>query len=130
MELGCCLALLFACNDATAHDRTELGRAIEADKSLDRALKQADDASHAGNDVEAADILKRMAAPAADEALAKANAIDARTAKLLKSTAGMPGLVILRVYRGTNDTVIQVSQAISPADRFTYHIDLQLELPR
>ncbi len=80
MELGCCLAFLVACNDATVRDRAELGRAIEADKTLDHALKQADDASHAGNDVQAADILKRTAAPAADEALAKANAIDARTA--------------------------------------------------
>lgn len=57
-------------------------------------------------------------------------AIDSRTAKLLKSTAGAPGLSILRVYRGPDDIVIQVSQAISPADRFTYHIDLQLELGR
>jgi DNA-binding GntR family transcriptional regulator len=59
-----------------------------------------------------------------------AMAIDPRTAKLLKCTAGMPGLWILRVYRGADGAVIQVSQAMSPADRFTYHLDLQLELGR
>ncbi len=71
---------MVACNDAAAHDRIELNRAIEADKTLDRALKDADDKSRAGRDDDAADILKRTASPAADEALKAANAVDAKTA--------------------------------------------------
>lgn len=59
-----------------------------------------------------------------------ATLLDARTAKLLKSKPGTAALSILRVYRGAGDTVIQVSQAISPAERFTYNMDLQLELGR
>ena len=56
--------------------------------------------------------------------------IDRAVAKHLKTTPGSPGLSILRTYRGQGDTILQVSQAISPADRFTYGIELKLELGR
>jgi DNA-binding GntR family transcriptional regulator len=56
--------------------------------------------------------------------------IDRAVAKHLKTTPGSPGLSILRVYRGQGDAILQVSQAISPADRFTYGIELKLELGR
>ena len=56
--------------------------------------------------------------------------IDRAVAKHLKTTPGSPGLSILRVYRGQGGAVLQASQAISPADRFTYGIELKLELGR
>lgn len=56
--------------------------------------------------------------------------IDSPTAKLLKTKPNSPGLSIIRVYMGPGDVVIQASQAISPADRFTYEMDLHLELGR
>jgi DNA-binding GntR family transcriptional regulator len=56
--------------------------------------------------------------------------LDAATAKLLKAKPNTPGLSIVRLYRGAGDVVIQVSQAISPADRFTYEMELRLELGR
>jgi hypothetical protein len=36
----------------------------------------------------------------------------------------------MRTYRGQGDVIIQASQAISPADRFTYGMELRLELGR
>lgn len=56
--------------------------------------------------------------------------IDRTVAKHLKTTPGSPGLSILRIYRGQGGAILQVSQAISPADRFTYGIELKLELGR
>lgn len=56
--------------------------------------------------------------------------IDRAVAKHLKATPGSPGLSILRIYRGQGGAVLQASQAISPADRFTYGIELKLELGR
>lgn len=56
--------------------------------------------------------------------------IDRAVAKHLKTTAGSPGLAIMRIYRGRGDAILQVSQAISPADRFTYGIELKLEVGR
>lgn len=52
---------------------------MSADENLDDALKKADDAERAGRDDDAADILKRTAEPAADQALATANALAPRT---------------------------------------------------
>jgi DNA-binding GntR family transcriptional regulator len=57
-------------------------------------------------------------------------ALDSSTAKLLKARPSSPGLSIIRVYRGQGDVIIQASQAISPADRFTYGMELRLELGR
>ncbi len=56
--------------------------------------------------------------------------IDRTVAKHLKAVPGSPALSILRTYRGRGDTILQVSQAISPADRFTYGIELKLEVGR
>ena len=56
--------------------------------------------------------------------------LDRAVAKHLKATAGSPGLSIMRIYRGRGDEVLHVSQAISPADRFTYGIELRLEVGR
>lgn len=56
--------------------------------------------------------------------------LDRAVAKHLKATAGSPGLSIMRTYRGRGDEVLHVSQAISPADRFTYGIELRLEVGR
>ncbi len=59
-----------------------------------------------------------------------ATMLDAATAKLLKSKPNTPGLSIIRVYKGTGGVVMQASQAVSPADRFTYEMELHLELGR
>ena len=59
-----------------------------------------------------------------------ATMLDAATAKLLKSKPNTPGLSIIRVYKGPGGVIIQASQAISPADRFTYEMELHLELGR
>lgn len=56
--------------------------------------------------------------------------LDRAVAKHLKAPAGSPGLSIVRVYLGRGDTVLQVSQAISPAERFTYALELRLEVGR
>ena len=56
--------------------------------------------------------------------------LDAATARLLKAKPNTPGLSIIRVYTGPGDVVIQASQAISPAERFTYEMELHLELGR
>lgn len=56
--------------------------------------------------------------------------LDRPVARHLKATAGSPGLSIMRIYRGRGDDILQVSQAISPADRFTYGIELRLEVGR
>jgi len=78
---GLTLALLLACtrDDPAALDRSALRQAMAADDALGRALKQADDAAHAGHAQEADDIFKRTVAPAADSALAAARAIEPRT---------------------------------------------------
>jgi DNA-binding GntR family transcriptional regulator len=57
-------------------------------------------------------------------------ALDRNAAKLLHAPPSSPALSIVRVYRGQGDVVIQASQAISPADRFTYGLELRLELGR
>ena len=59
-----------------------------------------------------------------------ATMLDAATAKLLKSKPNTPGLSIIRVYKGPGGVIIQASQAISPADRFTSEMELHLELGR
>ena len=59
-----------------------------------------------------------------------ATTLDAGAAKLLKSKVGNSALSIIRVYKGPGDVVIQASQAISPADRFTYQMELHLEMGR
>jgi DNA-binding GntR family transcriptional regulator len=56
--------------------------------------------------------------------------LDRTVAKHLKAPPGSPGLSIVRIYRGRGDAILQVSQAISPADRFTYGIELKLEVGR
>lgn len=56
--------------------------------------------------------------------------LDRAVARHLKATAGSPGLSIMRTYRGRGDEVLHVSQAISPADRFTYGMELRLEVGR
>jgi len=59
-----------------------------------------------------------------------ATMLDVPTAKLLKAKPNTPGLSITRIYTGPGNVVIQVSRAISPADRFTYEMELNLELGR
>jgi hypothetical protein len=53
-----------------ADDHARLARIVSADEDLDRALKAADDASHAGDDANGASILETDATHAADEAIA------------------------------------------------------------
>jgi hypothetical protein len=53
-------------------DRARLEQIVAADARIDRALKEADDASHAGDDARAALVLEKTALPAADEAIAEA----------------------------------------------------------
>jgi hypothetical protein len=61
-----------ACTDPVERDRTALERVVQADEAFDRAMKEADDASRAGRDPQAADLLRDKARPAADAALAAA----------------------------------------------------------
>lgn len=51
-----------------------------ADEALDRALKEADDTSSDAGDLAAAELLEKKAAPAADDAFAKANAANVSSA--------------------------------------------------
>lgn len=53
---------------------------LAADQKLDRALKEADDESAKGHDAAAADALEKKASPAADEAIAVAEAQSMRSA--------------------------------------------------
>jgi len=81
---SCLIALALAvaaCSkpDLESLDRAELQSALASDGTLDDALKKADDAERTGHDDDAADILKRTAEPAADSALAAANALAPRS---------------------------------------------------
>ncbi len=57
-----------------------------------------------------------------------ATLLDAPTAALLKAKASAPALDIKRVYMGPGDAILQASQSISPADRFTFELDMHLKL--
>lgn len=80
LSLAVALVALAGCRpDPGALDRTDLQATLAADGTLDDALKKADDAERAGHDAEAADILKRTASPAADQAVAAAETLAPRT---------------------------------------------------
>jgi hypothetical protein len=68
-----------AAGQHAAHDAATLRHLVELDQALDRALKEADDASGANDDARAASLLETKAAPAADAALAFARATPAET---------------------------------------------------
>jgi hypothetical protein len=68
------------CDHGSTSDQADLKNAMAADLATSRALKQADDAAHDGRSTEAADLLKRVAAPAADEGVSTASAVTPRTA--------------------------------------------------
>jgi hypothetical protein len=106
------LVLVLACrDDGGALDRADLKNAMAADVALDRALKTADDAEMANHDDEAADILKRTAAPAADDALAAANAVSPRTAWGKKEKDALVALV-----RDRKDEVGRYERALRGTD--------------
>src|SRR5581483_3874042 len=68
--------LLVACTKATPlpkDDEPKIRAILDADKTLDRALKEADDASAKGDDAKAADILESKAMTAADDAIKTAD---------------------------------------------------------
>jgi hypothetical protein len=74
-------APLAACHDPVREqaerddrDHARLAAIVQADAALDRVLKSADDASHAGDDAKAADILEGDATHAATDAVAQAEA--------------------------------------------------------
>lgn len=74
--MALCCGLIGAC----AHDdRPALREALAKDEATDRELIRADDAVRKLNGTEADDILKISALPAADEALAAANALAPKT---------------------------------------------------
>jgi hypothetical protein len=77
--VACAACLLCACHDPAreqaerdARDHARLEGIVAADEALDKALKSADDASHAGEDQRAADLLEGDAVRASEEALAEA----------------------------------------------------------
>jgi hypothetical protein len=57
-----------------ARDQGTLAQLVAMDQRLDRALKEADDASRAGEDAKAASILETSAVPAAEAAIAETSA--------------------------------------------------------
>ncbi len=67
-------------DDEKRRDADSLASALEADDALDRLLKQADDLSSKGSDTAAAALLDDKAQGAATDALARAEALEARTA--------------------------------------------------
>jgi hypothetical protein len=71
---------LVACTDPMVRDREALERVIVLDEAFDRAMKEADDASRAGGDDVAADLLRDRAAPAGDVALRAAKSASVETA--------------------------------------------------
>ena len=66
--------------EPAALDREDLQKTLAVDATLDDALARADQAERAGRDGDAADILKRTGGPAADAAVASADALAPRTA--------------------------------------------------
>lgn len=74
------LAGLVGCSGSCSHtpvprdDEPKIRAILDADKSLDRALKEADDESAGQNDKHAAEILETKAKPAADDAIKVAEA--------------------------------------------------------
>ena len=52
-----------------------------------------------------------------------------KIARLLEVRRGSPALSIVREYTGPDETVLEVSRAVTPAGRFTYSIDVHLEFP-
>jgi DNA-binding GntR family transcriptional regulator len=52
-----------------------------------------------------------------------------RLIKLLKVKTGSPALSILRQYLTADGIVVEVGRSVTPADRFTYSLDLQFEYP-
>jgi hypothetical protein len=74
------LAFLLGCGGSCSHtpvprdDEPRIRAILDADKALDRALKEADDESAKGNDTQAADLLESKATPAADDAIKVAEA--------------------------------------------------------
>ncbi len=79
MLLTSALVALGCSRDATL-DQAELTSAIATDEATSRALKQADDLARAGHPIEAADLLKRAASPAAEQGVSAATALAPRTA--------------------------------------------------
>lgn len=77
--LGMVFAAIIGCHDPSreqverdARDRVRLESIVESDEALDRALKSADDASRAGDDLKAASLLDENAAQASSAAVAEA----------------------------------------------------------
>jgi hypothetical protein len=81
VALGVAALGVAACSreDPVALDRVALRDALASDDALGRALKEADDAAHAGHAAEADDIFKRKVEPAADAAIAAAEAVAPRS---------------------------------------------------
>lgn len=82
MARGLILLALVACTKATPvprDDEPKIRAILDADKALDRALKEADDASAKGDDAKAADILESKAASAADAAIQTADSQNCAT---------------------------------------------------
>lgn len=52
-----------------------------------------------------------------------------RMTKLLQVKKGSPALSILRQYMTADGTIVEVGRSVTPADRFTYAMDLRLEYP-
>lgn len=82
--MACCLILLLlvGCTKATPvpkDDEPKIRAILDADKALDRALKEADDASAKGDDAKAAVILDSKAMVAADDAIKTADAQNCAT---------------------------------------------------
>ncbi len=49
--------------------------------------------------------------------------------KMLDAEANAPALCIVRHYKTADDVLVEVSRSITPADRFTYVMDLHYEYP-
>lgn len=75
------LAALLAsgCTDPEQRDRDALEKVIAADELFDRAMKEADDASRAGRDPDAANVLRDRARPAGETALGAAKGAGVET---------------------------------------------------
>jgi DNA-binding GntR family transcriptional regulator len=52
-----------------------------------------------------------------------------KIARLLDVKRGSPALSIVREYTGPDETILEVSRAVTPAGRFTYAMDVHLEFP-
>jgi hypothetical protein len=79
------LLLAMSCQGSCSHtpvprdDEPKIRAILDADKALDRALKEADDESAKGNDTHAAELLDNKATPAADDAIKVAEAQTCQT---------------------------------------------------